>query len=59
MKQLQIGYLIGMANAKGFSTFVMDGPDMGVVRSFYKYNTKMEVIKKLLAVDIKRHVLHQ
>ncbi len=24
---------------KGFSTFVMEGPDMGVVRSFYKYDT--------------------
>jgi dipeptidyl aminopeptidase/acylaminoacyl peptidase len=26
-------------NPKGFSTFVMEGPDMGVVRSFYKYDT--------------------
>lgn len=25
-------------NAKGFGTFMMEGPDMGVVRSFYKYN---------------------
>jgi dipeptidyl aminopeptidase/acylaminoacyl peptidase len=25
-------------NAKGFGTFTMEGPDMGVVRSFYKYN---------------------
>ena len=25
-------------NAKGFGTFTIEGPDMGVVRSFYKYN---------------------
>ena len=25
-------------NAKGFGTFTMEGPDMGLVRSFYKYN---------------------
>jgi len=25
-------------NAKGFSTFTIEGPDMGLVRSFYKYN---------------------
>lgn len=25
-------------NAKGFGTFMMEGPDMGVLRSFYKYN---------------------
>ena len=26
-------------NAKGFQTFVASGPDMGLVRSFYKYNS--------------------
>tara|TARA_E500000178_G_C17025019_1_gene757547 strand:- start:617 stop:2677 length:2061 start_codon:yes stop_codon:yes gene_type:complete len=25
-------------NAKGFSTFTMEGPDMGLVTTFYKYN---------------------
>ena len=38
--EIVTGWLLDWnGNAKGFQTFVASGPDMGLVRSFYKYNS--------------------
>jgi len=42
---------------KGFSTYTTDGPDMGLVSSFYLYNEDGS-FDKIKAADTKQPVLH-